>query len=116
MLVSDSGRCQPLKYLMKNRETAPRMRARIDDVDRNGPPDNPELFKWLDAHKHGGMRLCEYKVHSPKACRAYAFLTSRGFVIARIEDKTENNQQFNDTMDSVKAMIDRFMEEGETYV
>ena len=48
MLVSHSGQSQPLKYLKKNRETAPVMRARIDDIDRNGPPPNPEFFRWLD--------------------------------------------------------------------
>jgi len=116
MLISPTGQCQPLKYLKKHRETAPRMKARIDDVDRNGPPENPELFKWLDNHKHKGFRLCEYKVHSPRACRAYAFQTNRGFVIVRIEDKTENDQQFNETMESVKATIDRFLEEGSEYV
>ncbi len=116
MLVSDAGQCQPMKYLNKNRETAPRMKARIEDIDRNGPSENPELFKWLDVHKYRGMRLCEYKVHGPRACRAYAFQTSRGLVIARIEDKTNNNQQFNEAMESVKAAIDRFLEEGETYV
>lgn len=115
MLVSDSGQCQPFKYLKKNRETAPVMRARIDDIDRNGPPPNPELFRWLDDHKHRGHRACEYKVHHPRACRAYAFQTSRGFVIVRIEDKTENDQQFNATMKTVKAIFDQFLEEGERY-
>jgi hypothetical protein len=43
MLVSDSGQCQPLKYLRKNRESAPNMRARIRDVDENGPSPNQEL-------------------------------------------------------------------------
>ena len=51
MLVSSSGQCQALKYLKKNRETAPFMLARIKDVDVNGPPANQELFKWLDGHK-----------------------------------------------------------------
>lgn len=115
MLVSDGGRCQPLKYLLKNRETAPIMLARIDDVDRNGPPPNQELFKWLDAHTHRGHRLCEYKVHHPRACRAFAFQTARGLVIARIEDKTTNARQFNHTVTVVKSLIDRFLEEGETY-
>jgi len=36
MLVSDSGQCQPLKYLKTNRETAPQMLARLKDVDQNG--------------------------------------------------------------------------------
>lgn len=115
MLVSDSGQCQPLKYLKKNRETAPHMLARIADVDRNGPPPNQELFRWLDAHKHGGYRACEYKVHHPRACRGYAFFTGRGFVIVRIEDKTENGQQFNEAMGSVKATFDQFLKEGEWY-
>ena len=115
MLVSGSGQCQPIKYLKKNRETAPVMRARIDDVDRNGPPPNPELFRWLDEHKRRGYRACEYKVHHPRACRAYAFQTPRGFVIVRIDDKTENDQQFNATMRSVKATFDQFLEEGERY-
>lgn len=115
MLVSASGQCQPLKYLKKNRETAPNMRARIKDIDVNGPPPNKELFRWLDNHKHRGLRLCEYKVHHPRACRAYAFQTERGFVIARFEDKTENDQQFNETMSLVKAAIDEFLEEGEKY-
>jgi hypothetical protein len=115
MLVSVSGQCQPLKFLKRNRETAPQMLARIADVDRNGPPPNQELFRWLDAHKHRGYRPCEYKVHHPRACRAYAFLTSRGFVIVRIEDKIENDQQFNDTMRSVKATFDQFLKEGERY-
>lgn len=57
MLVSAEGRCQPKKYLVKNRETAPAMLARIRDVDRNGPAPNQELFRWLDTHR--GMRLCE---------------------------------------------------------
>ncbi|MBE0416535.1 MAG: hypothetical protein IBX63_02055 [Coriobacteriia bacterium] len=92
MLESDTGQCQPLKYLKKNRETAPTMLARIRDVDRNGPPPNQELFRWLDAHK-----------------------PERGFVIARIEDKTESGQQFNQIMNSVKMLIDRFVEGGEPY-
>lgn len=116
MLVADSGQCQPLKYLKKNRETAPTMLGRIEDVDRNGPPDNPELFKWLDAHRYRGLRLCEYKVHHPQACRAYGFQTGRGLVIVRIEDKTESNRQFNETMKSIKTMIDQFLDGGERYV
>ena len=72
MLVSSSDQCQPKKYLRKNRETAPVMLARIRDVDQNGPPPNQELFRWLDEHQHRGLRLCEYKVHHPRACRAYA--------------------------------------------
>ena len=115
MLVSDSGQCQPLKYLRKNRETAPQMLARIKDVDQHGPPPNQELFRWLDAQKHGAHRACEYKVHHPRACRAYAFQTSRGFVIVRVEDKTENDQQFNETMSSVKATFEQFLKEGERY-
>jgi hypothetical protein len=115
MLVSSTGQCRPLEYLKKNRDTAPIMIARIEDVDTNGPPANQELFRWLDAHKHRGHRLCEYKVHHPRACRAYAFQTGRGLVIARIEDKTTSEQRFNDTIGAVKAMIDRFLEEGETY-
>ncbi len=115
MLISDTGQCQPLKYLKKHRETASKMRARIDDVDVNGIPDNPELFRWLDAHKYRGLRLCEYKIHHPRACRAYAFQPQRGLVIARIEDKTLSGQQFNDTLRVVWALIDRFLEEGERY-
>jgi hypothetical protein len=115
MLMSDSGQCQPLKYLKKNRETAPVMLARIQDVDRNGPSLNQELFRWLDAHKHGGHRACEYKVHHPRPCRAYAFQTARGFVIVRIEDKTANAPAFNATMRAVKATFDRFLKEGERY-
>jgi hypothetical protein len=115
MLVSESGQCQPLKYLKKNRETAPNMMARIKDIDSNGPPPNQELFRWLDSHKQRGLRLCEYKVHHPRACRAYAFKTNRGYVIARIEDKTENDKQFNQTLKRVKAAIDEFFEEGEQY-
>jgi len=115
MLVSASGQCQPLKYLRKNRETAPVMVARIRDVDENGPPANQELFKWLDAHKPRGHRLCEYKVHHPRACRGYAFQTERGLVIARIADKTQSDQEFNDTIKSVKMLIDAFLEEGEIY-
>jgi len=91
------------------------MLARIKHVDLNGPTANQELFRWLDAQSHRGIRLCEYKVHHPRACRAYAFRTSRGMVIARIEDKTASEQQFNDAMDSVKAMIDQFLEGGERY-
>ena len=52
----------------------------------------------LDAHKHGGYRACEYKVHHPRACRALAFFTGHGFVIARIEDE-----------------LDQFLKEGERY-
>jgi hypothetical protein len=63
------------------------MLARIKDVDENGPPASQELFKWLDPHKYRGHRLCEYKVHHPRACRGYAFQTDRGLVMARIEDK-----------------------------
>jgi hypothetical protein len=91
------------------------MLARIRDVDQNGPPPNQELFRWLDAHKHGGYRACEYKVHHPRACRAYAFVTGYGFVIIRIEDKTNNDQQLNDTMRSVTAAFDLFLKEGERY-
>jgi|GEM_PF-3345257 len=116
MLVTSSGQCQPKKYLKKNRETAPTMLARIRDIDQNGPPPNQELFRWLDEHKHRNLRLCEYKVHHPRACRAYAAYTESGYVIVRIEDKTENDQQFNDTMKSVKASIDEFLGDGEKYV
>ena len=115
MLVTESGQCQPLKYLRKNRETAPNMLARIKDVDVNGPSPNQELFRWLDNHKHRGFRLCEYKVHHPRACRAYAFHADRGFVIVRIEDKTENDKQFNEIIASVKTALDEFLEEGERY-
>lgn len=116
MLVSDSGQCQPKKYLKKHRETAPVMLARIRDVDQNGPPPNQELFRWLDQHRYLGLRICEYKVHHPRACRAYAFHTYRGYVIARIEDKTDNDQQFNETMKTIKTMIDEFTGDGENYV
>ncbi len=51
-----------------------------------------------------------------RACRAYAFETSRGLVIARIEDKTDSDKRSNETMRTVKALIDRFLEEGEMYV
>jgi hypothetical protein len=60
-------------------------------------------------------QACEYKVHHPRARRRYAFLTGREFVIVRIEDKTENDQQFNQAMRSVKATFDRFLREGERY-
>ena len=92
------------------------MLARLHDVDQNGPPPNQELFRWLDAHRHRGVRLCEYKVHHPRACRAYAFKTDRGYVVVRIDDKTLNDQQFNETMKSVKAAIDEFLGDGERYV
>ncbi len=95
--------------------TAPVMVARIKDVDENGPPANQELFKWLDAHKHRGHRLCEYKVHHPRACRGYAFQTDRGLVIARIADKTESDQELSDTTRAVKMLIDAFLEGGEIY-
>ena len=91
------------------------MLDRIKVVDENGPPANQELFKWLDPHKYRGHRLCEYKVHHPRACRGYAFQTDRGLVMARIEDKIESDQAFNDTMKAVKAQIDAFLEEGEIY-
>lgn len=115
MLVSDTGQCQPLKYLSKNRETAPVLLARIEDVDQNGPPANQELFKWLDTHTYRGLRMCEYKVHHPRACRAYAFRTERGLVIARIEDKSTSRQRFEETMSTLKTLIDHFVDEGETY-
>ena len=115
MLVTDCGQCQPLKYLKKNRETAPTMLARIKGVDQHGPPPNEELFRWLDQHGVGGHRACEYKVHHPRACRAFAFQTSRGFVIVRIEDKTESNQKLNACMRSVKATFKQFLKEGERY-
>lgn len=116
MLVSSSGQCQPKKYLIKNRETAVVMLARIRDVDQNGPPPNQELFRWLDAHRHRNLRLCEYKVHHPRASRAYAVKTGHGYVIVRIENKTLNDQQFNETMKSVKTAIDEFLGDGEKYV
>lgn len=116
MLVSSSGQCQPKKYLKKNRETAPAVLARLHDVDQNGPPPNQELFRWLDAHRYKGLRLCEYKVHHPRTCRAYAIRTDRGYVVVRIDDKTLKNQQFNDTMKLIKAAIDEFFEDGEKYV
>ena len=72
-------------------------------------------IRWLDAQKHGAHRACEYKVHHPRACRAFAFQTTRGFVIVRIEDKTENDQQFNETMRSVEAAFGQFLKEGERY-
>lgn len=84
--------------------------------DQNGPSANQELFRWLDAHRHKGLRLCEYKVHHPRASRAYAAKTGRGYVIVRIEDKTLNDQQFNETMKSVKVAIDEFLGDGEKYV
>jgi len=115
MLVSSSGRCQPLKYLEKNRETASQMLARIKDVDQNGAPPNQELFRWLDGHTHRGFRLCEYKVHHPRPCRGYAFRTKRGFVIARIDDKTNNDRQFNRGIRAVKALIDEFLDGGQDY-
>ncbi len=115
MLVTDSGQCQPLKYLKKNRETAPVMLARIDDVDQHGPPPNEELFRWLSLHSVEGHRACEYKVHHPRACRAFAFETNRGLVIVRIEDKAVNNQKFNECMRSAKAAFARFLKEGERY-
>ncbi len=115
MLTSRTGRCQPLKYLKKNRETAPYMLARIRDVDRNGPTPNRELFRWLAGSKYRGFRLCEYKVHHPRACRAYAFRTDRGFVIARVADKTEDDRELNATLDAVRAAIDRFIEGGRQY-
>ena len=91
------------------------MLDRIDGIDRNGPSANQELFKWLDAHRYRGFRMCEYKVHHPHACRAYAFRTERGFVITRIEDKTEDDRRFNQTIESVKDMFDYFLEGGERY-
>jgi len=36
-------------------------------------------------------------------------------VIVRIEDKTENDQQFNETMRSVEAAFGQFLKEGERY-
>jgi hypothetical protein len=36
-------------------------------------------------------------------------------VIARIEDKTDSDQQFNVSMRRVRAAIDEFMREGERY-
>jgi hypothetical protein len=36
-------------------------------------------------------------------------------VLARIEDKTESDQQFNVTMKRVKAAIDEFLKDGEEY-
>jgi hypothetical protein len=116
MLVSGSGQCQPKKYLKKHRESAPAMLGRIRDVDQNGPPPNQELFRWLDRHKHRGLRLCEYKVHHPRACRAYVVETNRGFVIVRVDDKTNNDAEFNESMKSVKATIDEFLGDGERYV
>jgi hypothetical protein len=61
MLVSESGQCQPLKYLKKNRETAPNMMARIKDIDSNGPPPNQELFRWLDSEKQFNQTLKRVK-------------------------------------------------------
>ena len=84
-------------------------------VSASGPPANQELFKWLDPHKYRGHRLCEYKVHHPRACRGYAFQTDRGLVMARIADKTESDQELNDTMKAVKMLIDAFLEGGEIY-
>jgi hypothetical protein len=115
VLVTSSGQCQALRYLKQHRETAPRVLARIRQIDLNGPLSNPELFRWLDGHRHKGLRLCEYKVHSPRACRAFAFLSGRGFVIVRIEDKTTSDERFNDTMSRVKASIDEFIRDGERY-
>ena len=91
------------------------MLARIDSIDQHGPPPNQELFRWLDGYRLGGYRACEYKVHHPHACRAYAFRTNRGFVIVRIEDKTENAQQISETMRTVKTAFTQFLEEGEKY-
>jgi len=105
MLVTDSGQCQPL----------PTMLARIRSIDQNGPPPNEELFRWLSLHNVRGHRACEYKVHHPRACRAFAFETSRGFVIVRIEDKTESGHKFTEGMRSVKAAFEQFLREGERY-
>jgi Fe-S-cluster containining protein len=63
-----------------------------------------------------GSGQCQHEVHHPRACRAYAVYTRRGYVIVRIDDKTENDQQFNDAMKSVKASIDEFLRDGEKYV
>ena len=79
------------------------------------PPPNEELFRWLSLHNVDGHRAREYKVHHPRACRAFAFQTSRGFVIVRIDDKTESNQKLNDCMRSVKATFKQFLKEGERY-
>ena len=114
MLVSDSGQCQAMKYLKKNRDTAPSMLARIQDIDQSGPSPNQELFRWLDGYR--GLRLCEYKVHHPRACRAFAAQTIRGYLIVRIEDKTESDRRFNEILRAVKASIDDFLKDGETYV
>lgn len=91
------------------------MVARIEWVDRQGPPANQELFRWLEEPAYRGFRLCEYKVHHPRACRAYVFLTERGFVIARIADKTTNAREFNKHIEAAKRSIDSFIEEGARY-
>ncbi|GEM_PF-2734541 len=103
--VGPPGRAQP----------PPLPREQAPGGDENGPPANQELFKWLNAHKHLGHRLCEYKVHHPRACRGYAFQTDRGLVIARIADKSESDQELNDTMKSVKMLSGAFLEGGEIY-
>lgn len=82
-------------------------------MDRNGPPANQELFKWLDGRSDHGHRICEYKVHHPHACRAFAFVTDRGFVIVRIEDKTQNARRLEETLRDVRNLTDAFAEEGE---
>ena len=84
-------------------------------VSASGPPANQELFKWLDPHKYRGHRLCEYKVHHPRACRGYAFQTDRGLVMARIADKTESDQELSDTTRAVKMLSDAFLEGGEIH-
>ena len=62
-----------------------------------------------------------YIPHSPRNlqaccdCRAYAFQTARGFVIVRIEDKTENDLGFNATLRAITTTVGHGPKEGARY-
>lgn len=72
--------------------------------------------KYLKKNRETAVVMLARIRDHPRASRAYAAKTGRGYVIVRIEDKTLNDQQFNETMKSVKVAIDEFLGDGEKYV
>lgn len=101
MLVANTGQCQPLKYLRKHRDTAPIMRARIEDVDTNGPPANQVLFRWLDTHTYRGHRLSEYK--STISC----------VQSVRLSDGARTDHRPHRRQDDERAAVQRHDQRGE---
>lgn len=75
LLFDASGDCEMLAFLDQLSGTERRkLLARLQRADL-GHPLGTEQYRGL------GPRLCEFKLHSPRALRVYAFVTSRGYVL-----------------------------------